>query len=181
MAFPVNPVDDPSCQINWEFIQSLVFAPGDIKSTLAATAPAGWLMLSGQTVNSSEYPNLAKALGVTGATITLPDARGRSLIAAGTGAGLTARTLGDTGGEETHLLTSGESGVPAHQHGTAGIQSNTVGGAGAIIGPTHTLPNTTSPNTNSTYNSVNNNTPVNASTAHNNMQPWVAVNYMVKT
>ena len=37
-----------------------------------------------------------------------PDARGRTLIGAGTGPGLTARALGATGGEESHTLTVAE-------------------------------------------------------------------------
>jgi microcystin-dependent protein len=40
--------------------------------------------------------------------------RGRVNIGAGTGAGLTARTLGATGGTETHTLTTAE--MPTHTH-----------------------------------------------------------------
>lgn len=43
-----------------------------------------------------------------------PDARGRSVIGTGTGSGLTARTLGATGGEEAHTLTAAE--LAAHNH-----------------------------------------------------------------
>jgi microcystin-dependent protein len=46
---------------------------------------------------------------------------GRALALAGTGAGLSARALGDAVGEETHLLTTPE--LPAHTH-TATVSPN---------------------------------------------------------
>jgi microcystin-dependent protein len=46
--------------------------------------------------------------------LPLPDYRGRSPIGAGTGTGLTARTIGAQVGEENHLLTVSE--MPAHRH-----------------------------------------------------------------
>lgn len=55
-------------------------------------------------------------LGTTyGATGTLPDARGRVAIGAGTGAGLTARTAGDSFGAE---------GLPAHTHAVTGTTAS---------------------------------------------------------
>lgn len=43
-----------------------------------------------------------------------PDLRGRFVLGQGAGSGLTARTVGQTGGEENHTLTLAE--IPAHQH-----------------------------------------------------------------
>jgi microcystin-dependent protein len=51
-------------------------------------------------------------------TINLPLSKGRTFIGAGTGAGLTARTLGHAFGEESHALTVGE--LPAHTHNYSG-------------------------------------------------------------
>jgi microcystin-dependent protein len=46
--------------------------------------------------------------------LTLPLTLGRALAAAGSGAGLTARTLGHALGEEAHTLVTGE--MPSHSH-----------------------------------------------------------------
>lgn len=54
-------------------------------------------------------------LGDGTTTFNRPDYRGRTLIGAGTGAGLTARTIGQTLGEETHTLTTAE--LASHAHG----------------------------------------------------------------
>ena len=51
-----------------------------------------------------------------GKTIKLPDLQGRVILGSGTGTSLTTRTHGVVGGEEQHLLTAAESGVPAHSH-----------------------------------------------------------------
>lgn len=63
-----------------------------------------------------------------GKPMALPKALGRALVAAGTGSGLSSRTLGSTFGEESHVLTTPE--IPAHSH------SNTL----SDPGHTHTLP-----------------------------------------
>lgn len=73
---------------------------GGIIMWSGSTAPSGWSLCTGQTVNN----------------IVTPDLRGRFVLASGTGSGLTARTIGQSGGEETHVLTIGE--MPSHSHTT---------------------------------------------------------------
>jgi microcystin-dependent protein len=60
--------------------------------------PAGWALCNGQTTNG----------------ISTPDLRGRFVLASGQGTGLSMRTVGQSGGKETHALTIGE--VPSHTH-----------------------------------------------------------------
>lgn len=81
---------------------------GAIVAYGGAAAPTGWLLCDGSAVSRTTYADLFSAIGETyGAgdgmtTFNVPDMRGRVSVGAGTGAGLTARTLGDTGGAETH-------------------------------------------------------------------------------
>lgn len=73
-----------------------------IWSGAANAVPAGWALCDGN--NST------------------PDLRGRFVLGAGTGTGLSARTVGQKGGEETHVLTVNE--MPSHTHGTSASASN---------------------------------------------------------
>lgn len=100
--------------------------------------------------------------------VKIPDTRGRNVLGTGAGSGLTARTLGATGGEESHLLLSGESGVPAHTH-TYVTGTNPVGGAaGSDLRNAWTTLNTSA------------NTPQNASTSHNVLDPFLVMTYIIK-
>ena len=93
-----------------------------------ATAPTGWLLCNGASVATASYPGLFAIIGYSyggsGANFTLPDLRGRVPVGAGTGAGLTARTVGQTGGAETVALVLGE--MPSHSHT---VNSHSHGGA----------------------------------------------------
>lgn len=107
---------------------SVTATPGMVAATISATAPAGWLLLDGSTVTGAQtlYPYLwavAPTAWKSGASLILPDSRGRTVIGSGTGAGLTARTLGATVGVESVTLSAAESGQPgftvvqnAHNH-----------------------------------------------------------------
>lgn len=94
---------------------------GVVVDYAGSSAPAGWVMCNGQAISRTAYPSLYAAIGTTygvgdgSTTFNVPDARGRQTIGAGTGSGLTARTLAATGGGETHVLTTAQ--MPQHSHG----------------------------------------------------------------
>jgi microcystin-dependent protein len=146
---------------------------GSVIPFAAAAAPTGWLACDGSTISRTTYASLFSVIGVTwGAgdgvtTFGTPDLRGRAPIGTGAGAGLTSRTLAATGGEETHLLTLSE--TPAHTHTVYS------GGYGANAS---SFPN----------DEGGLGTPVTAITSssqgsdavHNNMQPFVALTYIIK-
>jgi microcystin-dependent protein len=72
-----------------------------------------------------------EAAGYTSNNFFLPDLRGRNVIGAGTGRGLTQRTLGDIGGTETHYLSENE--LPSHSHGIQILNSTGVSGSASYI------------------------------------------------
>jgi len=94
--------------------------PGDIKMSASGQPGVGWLLCDGTYYSKTQYAALYAAIGNTfgeiDLTFAVPDLRGRAPIGAGTGTGLTARTLGDNVGEETHVLTEAE--LTAHTHTT---------------------------------------------------------------
>ena len=127
--------------------------------------PAGWLYCNGDTIGqsqgnkqsatyqalfnllkeSSDWGNASSAVWGTN-TVKLPDMRSRAPVGNHTGAanaitsGLTARTLSDVAGTETHALTVAE--LAEHNHGaTSANNSPTITAATTIATtalPTHT-------------------------------------------
>lgn len=151
---------------------------GAIAPYAGTLAPESWLLCSGQTVLRSQYSDLYAVIsnrfgGVTdGTTFRLPDLRGRVPVGAGTGTGLTTRSLSEKTGTETHQLSIAE--MPSHTHtpngeadfltwngGTLGVASG--GGLAQATGS----PNTTGITGNDGF--------------HPNMQPSIVLNYIIRT
>ena len=126
-------------QMGGTFVASVPAVPvGVMEAFAGSSAPTGWLLCNGTTASRTTYSNLYSVIGTTygvgdgSTTFGLPDMRGRVPMGAGTGnqlnasgsgaitggTGMTARTAGAFGGEETHLLTSAE--MPAHTHSPNG-------------------------------------------------------------
>jgi microcystin-dependent protein len=85
-----------------------IFMPGDLKASAAVAPPTGWLLCDGRAVSRSTYAGLFAAIstaygtGDGSTTFNLPDFRGRTIMGAGAGPGLTARAIGDKPGAEHH-------------------------------------------------------------------------------
>lgn len=149
--------------------------PGSSIQFFGSSAPDGWLFCDGAAISRSTYADLFAVIGTTygngngSTTFNIPDMRGRVPLGAGTGTGLTARTLAATLGTETHQLTIGE--MPTHNHAiqrssAAGSNTDRVAagqGSGTDIGsslvPIH----------------VNG-----GNQAHNNMPPSLVTNFIIK-
>lgn len=155
--------------------------PGVVLPYAGSAAPTNWLLCDGSAVSRTTYADLYAAIGTTygtgdgSTTFNLPDMRGR--VAGGkdnmggsaasrlttAGSGVDGATLGAAGGAETHTLTVGQmpshthSGVPSSYTGNqAGGGSNAAGGNGGVTG---------------SQGSGN---------AHNNTQPTLILNYIIK-
>jgi microcystin-dependent protein len=176
---------------------------GSILMWATATAPTGWLICDGQ--STAGYAALAAVVGAT-----VPDLRGRAPIGAGLGTGLTDRTLGATLGAESVTLTALESGIRAHSHANtvsisgdgahthniktrkvttsdhdhdntdANVGPSTAAGSGAFAGTTQSGAALSAGHSHSVSISNASHTATAATDAHQNMQPSLVVNFIIK-
>lgn len=149
-------------------------------------APKGWAFCNGQLMPISQNTALFSLLGTTyggdgKSTFALPDLQGNVPMQPGQGPGLSLRDLGEQGGVESVTLLSSE--IPMHTHT---LRADTLDFADlSAPGPTRTLaisagvaayqPNAVglemmSPNALS---------PAGGSLPHNNMQPYLTVNFCI--
>lgn len=168
-------------------VQQSLVPVGTILAFGGNTAPDGFLFCDGSPVSRSTYHNLFSAIGnVWGSgdgssTFNLPDLRGRAPIGAGTGNGLTIRTIGESFGEETHQLTIAE--MPSHNHdiddqGHVHTGVLHTGGSAFSGGITPILSDTVQ-STDRAFTGIKV-LKQGGSQPHNNMQPSAVVNYIIK-
>jgi len=156
---------------------------GEIQWFAGNFAPRGWALCDGQLLPISQNTALFSILGTTYGgdgriTFGLPDVRGRTIIHAGGGPGLTTRRLGERGGTETETLNSNQ--IPAHTH-----TLKASGGAATATSPTGNV--LASPSRTRLYDSGDANVNMDSSAitstgggqAHNNMQPYNTLNCII--
>ena len=166
--------------------------PGVVWEFAGASAPTGWLICDGSAVSRTTYGALFTAIGTTyGAgdgttTFNLPDRRGRTAIGVGTGdaSDATAHALGEEGGAETHTLTKAQ--LPNERLLTI-VNSNT-STSGSTSGTTSPVRQNNSGgqfsyelNSSSAEPTHGRTSPMGDGTAHNIMQPFIVMNFMIKT
>jgi microcystin-dependent protein len=191
-------------------IQGLV-PPGTISMFGGAAAPLGYLLCDGALVSRTTYALLFAAIGTTwgagdgSTTFGLPDLRGRGPVGAGAGVGLTPRALAATGGAETvtldttqipshtHAGTTDSAGSHAHTSNATGGQgnyglaladgNNTATGVDASLGELNvwTTPGALTINAAGDHTHTFTSGATGGGLAHPNMQPFAAVNFMIKT
>ena len=125
------------------------------------------------------YSDLFNSIGYTfggsDSSFNIPDMRGRVGVGSGTGTSLTARTLGNTGGEESHTLTVSE--MPSHSHSLTRRANADTGTYDTNNGhQDESSAATTDREDLGPFNtsSTGSNTP------HNVMQPFVVLRYLIK-
>ena len=165
---------------------------GEIRLFGGNFAPRAWAFCEGQLLAISTNTALFSILGCTyggdcRTTFALPDLRGRTAIGAGDGPGLTSRSLGAKTGSTTVTLTATQ--IPSHNHavnannvtGNLNVPMNAFPAEGQTAGnPPNIVP--INPMYASTANSqmnINSNGLTGGSQSHNNMQPSLAVYYII--
>ena len=161
---------------------------------VGSSAPSGYVLCDGSAISRTTYAELFAVLGTAygsgdgSTTFNVPDLRGR--VPAGkdnmggsaasrlttAGSGVNGASLGATGGAQSHTLTTAQ--MPAHNHN---VQENAYNGT--ILGGHFTGAGQTSSyagNISSTAYPVYV-TNTGGGGAHNNVQPVVVTNYIIKT
>ena len=160
---------------------------GEIRLFGGNFAPRGFLFCDGALLPIAQNTALFSILGTTyggdgRTTFGLPDLRGRTPIGPGSGPGLTNRRLGEKLGQETVALTS-ISQLASHSHpmvATTDSSTSMMPGGNLASSPPGLLGTRI-------YADGPQNTTMNAaavgstgsSLAHNNMQPFLALNYII--
>jgi microcystin-dependent protein len=158
---------------------------GEIAIFCGNFAPAGWVFCDGRLLNINEFDLLFNLIGTTYGgdgeyNFAVPNLCGRAPMHSGTGTGLSSRIIGELGGTETVTLSSQQ--IPSHSHqlvvssaaGTAASPQGTVPADGGN-GSAQYTPDTGSLLTQPTqFLGV-----AGGSQPHENMQPYLAVNYII--
>jgi microcystin-dependent protein len=157
---------------------------GEIKMFAGNFAPRTWAFCDGQLLAISQNSALFSILGTTyggdgRTTFGLPDLRGRAAIGPRSGPGLSHYDLGQKGGVETVALTTNQ--MPAHNHYIRAVTSagNSPSPSGRLLADSAAFDNEFSnatPNTSMSSTMVANE---GGSLAHENRQPFLALNYII--
>lgn len=163
---------------------------GTIITSALATPPTGFLLCDGSEYDEVDYPQLYAliddAFKDTGnETFTVPDLRGRTVIGAGQGSGLTNRPMASVTGSEGVALTVGQ--LPEHNHKLVDGQPSLrvyAPATGTVVPP---LPPYYDDNANfdtiagsSDVIGWDNTAVAGQNQEHGNMQPSTALNYFIK-
>ena len=155
---------------SWEQARSACMI-GSILPFMVNPLPDYVLPCDGGVYNRVDYPDLYSALDpvfiVDANTFNTPDLRGKTVIGAGQGVGLTNRVIGASGGSEAHTLTVNE--MPIHAHPTHGHDPNLDGEQAGLPDVSAGIP----------IPGVANSGNSGGDQPHNNMQPFSVLTYGV--
>lgn len=186
---------------------SALVPAGSVIPYAGSSAPSGYLLCYGQAVSRTTYAALFSAISTTygagdnSTTFNLPDLRGRVVGGkddmGGSAAsrltstyfGTAATTLGAAGGSESHSLTEAQNASHTHTVNLGHTHTVSVGSTGGVVDTSDPggsdLPNNTGTLTTSAASLTGTTNQTSASSgsgiAHNNTQPTLILNYIIKT
>lgn len=174
---------------------------GEVRMFTWSWAPHGWALCNGALLpvgqNAGLYALLGSTFGGTGdnKNFNLPDLRGRTPINIGLGQDGINYQAGDVGGAESVTLTTAN--LPSHTHLVNALAGTAKNIKGNTSQPKSALPATVGLPPNSTNTAINiyaapgagpaialngaTFSTVGASAAHNNMQPFLVMNFCIAT
>jgi microcystin-dependent protein len=147
-------------------------------------APKGWAFCDGQILPLSQNTALFSLLGTTyggdgKSNFALPNMQGNAPMHPGQGPGLSLHDLGETGGSDTVTLLESE--IPAHSHQLRADNQDI--GDTNVVSPNASLAESSN---GTLYQSANNVTmsdnaltPAGGDQPHNNMQPYLTLNFCI--
>jgi microcystin-dependent protein len=171
---------------------------GSLVAYGGAAAPSGWLLCDGSAVSRTTYASLFTAISTTfgvgdgSSTFNIPDLRGR--VVAGqddmggsaasrlttAGSGVDGATVGAVGGSQTHTLTTAQLASHAHQEQVWNSDTSSVVAAYGVSGVSGTQAPIASGSVYSGATALNT-AAAGSGDAHNNTQPTLVANYIIKT
>jgi microcystin-dependent protein len=167
---------------------SVLMPTASLMPYAGSSAPTGYLLCDGAAISRTTYSDLFGIVGTTygvgdgSTTFNIPDLRGRVVAGqddmGGTSAnrltnpsstlnGIDGDVLGGFGGSETHTLTIAQ--MPSHDHGGGTVGTSHISDVSGGGGRTHPS------NNGGSVTSQGN------GDAHNNVQPTIILNYIIKT
>lgn len=155
-------------------IGSNLLPAGSMIDFAGTVAPAGYLLCNGANVSRVTYAAMFANIGITwgagdgSTTFTLPDFRRRVAVGSGgTGTGTLGNTVGNTGGAETHALSSAENGPHTHTVRSSDGAGGSASGNASYAGSYYTDPRDSTGSSGS-------------GSPHNNIQPSAVVLKIIK-
>ena len=172
---------------------------GEVTIWATSSAPTGWLICDGSAVSRSTYSALFAVLGTTfgsgdgSTTFNLPNLKGRVVVGRDT-TDTDFDVIGETRGSKTHTLTVSE--IPVHSHAITinanttdfvydpgGYTSGYISGRdanndGIIDGTSNTFGMALAKVTDHTH--IATAADAGSGSAHNNIQPSIVLNYIIR-
>ena len=147
---------------------------GTIQMYAGLTAPDGWMICDGSAVSRTTYKNLFDVIGISygvgngdGLTFSLPNLKGKVPVGHNS-EDSDFNTIGKSGGEKTHTLTTPE--MPSHNHTFQAWNNTNTDTSDIFTNDWRLDPGSGTWGTSNTGGGQ----------AHNNLQPYLVMSYVIR-